>query len=225
MAEKIIFKVNKREVTGKKVKALRKTGLVPGVVYGAKHAPLNIEAENNALEKVIEQAGFSTPVNLEVDGKKYFTVIKNIARDTVKRNLVNIEFQSISAKDPIDAEVEIVLAGQGESPAERAGLVVMQVLEHVELRALPNDMPAELSVALDQLTAVGDRITLGDIKLPKGVEFTDKEIDLTLAVANVYDPAQLEAQNEATGGDDTQDVAEVEADNGAEETTDEAKTE
>ena len=86
-------------------------------------------------------------------------------------------------------------------------------------------MPAELSVALDQLTAVGDRITLGDIKLPKGVEFTDKEIDLTLAVANVYDPAQLEAQNEATGGDDTQDVAEVEADNGAEETTDEAKTE
>lgn len=224
MAEKITFKVNKREVTGKKVKALRAAGLVPGVVYGAKHAPINIEAENNALEKVIEQAGFSTPVNLEIDGKKYFTVIKNISRDTVKRNVANVEFQSISAKDPIDAEVEIVLVGQGESPAERAGLVVMQVLENIELRALPNDMPAELEVALDELKAVGDRITLADVKLPKGVEFTDKEIDLTLAIANVYDPAQLEAQNEAAGGD-AQDVAEVAADNGSEEKSEEAKAE
>lgn len=224
MAEKITFKVNKREVTGKKVKALRAAGLVPGVVYGAKHAPINIEAENNALEKVIEQAGFSTPVNLEIDGKKYFTVIKNISRDTVKRNVANVEFQSISAKDPIDAEVEIVLVGQGESPAERAGLVVMQVLENIELRALPNDMPAELEVALDELKAVGDRITLADVKLPKGVEFTDKEIDLTLAIANVYDPAQLEAQNEAAGGD-AQDVAEVAADNCSEEKSEEAKAE
>lgn len=224
MAEKITFKVNKREVTGKKAKALRAAGLVPGVVYGAKHAPINIEAENNALEKVIEQAGFSTPVNLEIDGKKYFTVIKNISRDTVKRNVANVEFQSISAKDPIDAEVEIVLVGQGESPAERAGLVVMQVLENIELRALPNDMPAELEVALDELKAVGDRITLADVKLPKGVEFTDKEIDLTLAIANVYDPAQLEAQNEAAGGD-AQDVAEVAADNGSEEKSEEAKAE
>lgn len=224
MAEKITFKVNKRELTGKKVKALRVAGLVPGVVYGAKHAPINIEADNNSLEKLIEQAGFSTPVNLEIDGKKYFTVIKNISRDTVKCNLANIEFQSISAKDLIDAEVEIILVGKGESPAERAGLVVMQVLEQIELRALPNDMPAELEIALDELKAVGDRITLADVKLPKGVEFTDKEIDLNLAIVNVYDPAQLEAHNEAAGGE-AESAAEVPADNGAEEKAEETKAE
>lgn len=212
---KISFKANKRELTGKKVKALRVAGLVPGVIYGAKHQPINIEAENNAVEKMLEEAGFSTPVNLEVDGKKYFTIVKNISRDTVKRNLINIEFQSISANEPIDAEVELVLVGKGESPAERAGLIVMQVLEHIELRALPNDMPAELEVGLDSLQAVGDSITIGDLKLPKGVEFTDKEIDLNLTVVNVYDPAQLEAQNEAAGGD-AEDVTEVAADKGAE---------
>lgn len=224
MSEKISFKVNKRELTGKKVKALRAAGIVPGVVYGAKHQPINIEAENNALEKLLEQAGFSTPVNLEIDGKKYFTIIKNISRDTVKRTLANIEFQSISAKDPIDAEVEIVLLGKGESPAERAGLVVMQVLEEIELRALPNEMPSELEVTLDGLKEVGDHLTLGDIKLPKGVEFTDKEIDLSLVIANVYDPAQLEAQNEAAGGD-AEDVSEVAAENGAEQEQAEEKTE
>lgn len=221
---KISFKANKRELTGKKVKALRVAGLVPGVIYGAKHQPINIEAENNAVEKMLEEAGFSTPVNLEVDGKKYFTIVKNISRDTVKRNLINIEFQSISANEPIDAEVELVLVGKGESPAERAGLIVMQVLEHIELRALPNDMPAELEVGLDSLQAVGDSITIGDLKLPKGVEFTDKEIDLNLTVVNVYDPAQLEAQNEAAGGD-AEDVTEVAADKGAEDAPEADKAE
>ena len=224
MAEKIIFKANKREITGKKVKVLRQAGLVPGVVYGAKHQPINIEADNNALEKLLERAGFSTPVNLELDGEKFFTIIKNVSRDTVKRNLINIEFQSISASDPIDAEVEIVLLGKGESPAERAGLVVMQVLETIELRALPNQMPAELEVSLDNLKEVGDRVTLGDIKLPKDVNFTDKEIDLNLAIANVYDPAQLEAQNEAAGGD-AESTADVEAEKGAEQPAEDTETE
>lgn len=213
MAEKISFKANKREVTGKKVKALRAAGLVPGVVYGAKHQPINIEADAVETVKLLEKAGFSTPVNLEIDGKKYFTIIKRVDRDPVKRSVANIEFQSISAKDPIDAEVEIVLLGQGESPAERAGLVVMQVLEQVELRALPNEMPAELTVSVESLQQLGDHLTLADIKLPAGVEFTDKEVDFSLTVANVYDPAQLEAHNEATGGD--ADVAtEVASDNG-----------
>lgn len=221
MAEKITFKVQKREVTGKKVKALRAAGLVPGVIYGAKHQPINIEAEAVALDKLLEKAGFSTPIKLDVAGKNYLTMIKNLDRDPVKRNVTNIEFQSISATDHIDAEVEIVLIGQGESPAERAGLVVMQVLEQIELRALPDQMPSELGVSLVELKGIGDRVTLADIKLPKGVEFTDKEIDMTLAVANVYDPAQLEAQNEAAGGD-AQDVTDVTVEKGAEISSEEA---
>lgn len=221
MAEKITFKVQKREVTGKKVKALRAAGLVPGVIYGAKHQPINVEADHIALDKLLEKAGFSTPIKLDVAGKNYLTMIKNLDRDPVKRNVTNIEFQSISATDHIDAEVEIVLIGQGESPAERAGLVVMQVLEQIELRALPDQMPSELGVSLVELKGIGDRVTLADIKLPKGVEFTDKEIDMTLAVANVYDPAQLEAQNEAAGGD-AQDVTDVTVEKGAEISSEEA---
>lgn len=223
---KIVFKANKRELVGKKVKALRAAGLVPGVIYGAKHQPINIEAGNNEFEKLIDQAGFSTPVNIELDGKKYFTILKNTSRDPVRRTLTNVEFQSISANEAIDAEVGIVLVGKGESPAERAGMVVMPVLEMIELRALPNDMPAELEVSLEGLKEAGDTITLGDIKLPKGVSFTDKEIDLNLVVASAADPAELEARNEAAAGE-AQDVSEVEADNGAAEepAEEEAKTE
>ncbi len=221
MTKKIKFDVEKREITGKKVQSLRQAGIVPGVIYGKEHEPMVIQVENNKLEKIIEEVGFSTPLNVVVDGKEYFSILKEFDRDSVKRNIIDFEFQTISANETIDAEVDIVLVGCGESPAEKAGFTVMQVLEAVELRALPNDMPAEIEVKLDQLEKVGDHITLGDLKMSKGVEFTDQEVDLTAAVVNVYDPAQMEANNEAAGGD-AEDVSEVESENGSEEKTEES---
>ncbi len=220
MTKNINFNVEKREIVGKKVKSLRQSGIVPGVVYGKEHEPISVQVENNKLEKIIEEVGFSTPLNIVIDKKEYFSILKDFDRDPVKRNIVNFEFQSISATDTIDAVVDLVLVGRGESPAEKAGYTVMQVLESVELRALPNKMPSEIEIELSELKEVGDHITLGDIKMPKGVEFTDKEIDLTAAVVNVYDPAQMEANNEAAGGD-AEDVSEVESENGSEETPEE----
>ena len=125
----------------------------------------------------------------------------------------------------IDAEIEIVLTGKGESKAEKAGLMVMQVLDTVEVRALPNDMIQEVEVSIMDLENKGDKLSLADIKLPKGVEFTNKELDMEQAVANVVDPADIEAANEAAGGDAT-DESEVKAENGSEEAeTEESKEE
>lgn len=216
MSKKISFKMNKRDLTGKKVKALRQTGIVPGIVYGKDLEPIMIQAENNPLEKILEEVGYSTPLTLEIGDQKVFSILKNIDYDPVRRTIINFEFQAISANDPIDAEVEIKLINREASPANKAALVIMQVMESIEVRALPNDLPAEIEVDLMDLKAVGDRITLADLKLAKGVEFTDKEIDLELAIVNVYDPAQLEAQNEAAGGD-AEDVSEVESEKGGAE--------
>ncbi len=224
MTKKIKFKLDKRQVIGKKVKALREAGIVPGVIYGKGHEPITIQAEELALERILDQVGFSTPLTLLVDDQEYFSIVKDFDRDPVKRNIINVEFQTISATETIDAMVDIVLVGRGESPAEKAGFTVMQVLESIELRALPNEMPAEIEVKLDQLKEVGDHITLGDLKLSAGVEFTDHEVDLTAAVVNVYDPAQMEANNEAAAGE-AEDVSEVEAENGGEAETEETETE
>ncbi len=216
MTKNVKFTVDPRQLVGKKVQSLRQAGLVPGVIYGKGHEPINIQVKQLDLERVLDQVGFSTPLTLKVDKKDYFSIVKNFDRDPVKRTILNVEFQTISADEAIDAAVELVLVGRGESPAEKAGFTVMQVLEDVELRALPNKMPSEIEIKLDELKEVGDHITLGDLNLPEGVDFTDKEVDLTAAVVNVYDPAQLEAHNEAAAGE-AEDVSDVESENGSED--------
>lgn len=219
MSERVEFKLLKRDLIGKKVRALRASGVIPGVAYGAGEQPVNVQADELALEKLISQVGTSTPINLDIEGKQHLAIIKNIDREVVSGRLYNVEFQLVSADEEIETEVPIRLIGQGESPAERAGLVVMQVLDAIELVAKPADMIPALEIDIKSLATLEDSIAIQDVVLPKGVAFADKEIDPNLTIVNVYDPAELEAANEAAGGDAT-DETEVEAENGgATETT------
>lgn len=225
MADKAKFAVEKREIVGKRVKHLRKAGVVPGTVYGADCEAQNIQVEDIKIERLINEVGFNAPLYLEIEGKKTLAIIKKVDREATTGHLRSVDFQAVSAKDPIDAEIEIVLTGKGESKAEKAGLMVMQVLDTVEVRALPNDMIQEVEVSIMDLENKGDKLALADIKLPKGVEFTNKKLDMEQAIANVVDPADIEAANEAAGGDAT-DESEVKAENGSEEAeTEESKEE
>jgi len=124
-----------------------------------------------------------------------------------------VAFHTIKQNESIVTEVPIVLTGMGESPAERAGLVILQAIEHTEIKARPANLPESLEVPVAELEATEDKLTLGDIKLPEGVEFADAEQDLSLVVANVYEPSALQAANESVGGD-AEDESSVVADNG-----------
>lgn len=213
MGDKINLTLAVRDQQGKKVSGLRRDGFVPGVVYGEGFDPILVKSEYSVLDKVVREAGKHTPVHVTVDGKKKITLIKDIARDPVRSRILNVSFHAVRASDVVHAEVPIHLVGEGESPAERAGLIVLQAIETVEIKAKPADLPDALEVSIAGLATDEDKITLADITLPAGVEYADVEQDLELVVANVYEPAALEAANEAAAGDATIDT-EVEAENG-----------
>ena len=215
MADKAIFKLDKREIIGKRVRHLRASGVVPGTVYGSDQEPINVQADVQKAEQLLAKVGLNAPMQIEIDGKKHLAIIKKIDKDPVKNALRHIEFQAVSASDPIDSEITIHLTHQGESPAERSGLIVMQVIDTIEVRALPKNMIQHIELSVEKLAEKGDRLTVSDLQLPTGVEFTDKEQDMELAIANVYDPAELEAANEAAGGDAT-DESEVVSEKGCE---------
>ncbi len=216
MAKYANFTVDKRDITGKKTKHLRASGVTPGVVYGETVEPQKVQAETLELERALDKIGLNSPFNLELEGKKHLAIVKKITRDVVNDNLYHVDFQVVSASDPIDAEVQLVLIGKEESDAQKAGLVIMQVMDSIEVRALPADMVQEIEVSAENLGEKGDRITLADIKLPEGVTFADKEQDLSLTIINVYDEEELAAANEAAAGD-AEDESEVVAENGAED--------
>lgn len=223
MADKAIFKLDKREIIGKRVRHLRASGVVPGTVYGSDQEPINVQADVQKAEQLLAKVGLNAPMQIDIDGKKHLAIIKKINKDPVKNALRHIEFQAVSASDPIDSEITIRLTHQGESPAERSGLIVMQVIDTIEVRALPKNMIQHIELSVEKLAEKGDRLTVSDLQLPTGVEFTDKEQDMELAIANVYDPAELEAANEAAGGDAT-DESEVVSEKGG-ETEPEAESE
>ncbi len=215
MGDKINLTLAVRTDQGKKVARLRKEGVVPGVVYGHDLDPILVQSPYNVLEKAVREAGKHTPVHVTIDGKKKITLIKDIDRDPVKMRIRHVSFHAVKASDVVTAEVPIHLLGVGESEAEKAGLVVLQAIENIEVKAKPADLPEALEVSIEKLATDEDKLTLADIVLPKGVEFADVDQDLELVVANVYEPAALQAANDAAGGDaDEASAEDVPADNG-----------
>lgn len=214
MGDKINLALNMRTEQGKKAAKLRKQGLVPGIIYGHGFEPMMVQSEYNVIEKVVREAGKHTPVYVTVDGKKKIAMIKDVDRDPAKARIRHVSFHAVKASDAVTAEVPIRLIGIGESPAEKAGLIVLQAIETIEIKAKPADLPEALEVSIADLATTEDKLTLEAIKLPSGVQFADAEQDLELVLVNVYEPAALQAANDAAGGD-AEDESEVEAEKGS----------
>ncbi len=218
----ITLKLDKRTAEGKKIAKLRASGFIPSVVYGGQEQPLIMQSPSVETTKVVKVAGRHTPINIVIDGKKNLAIIKDVDIDPVRHTYRHIAFHTISQNDIITTEVPIVLVGKGESAAERAGLIVLQAIEQIEIKAKPADLPKSIEMSIIDLATDEDKITVGDIKLPAGVEFADADQDLELVIANVYEPSALQAENEAAGGD-LESEAEV-APAEAEVSTEEEKT-
>ena len=215
MGDKINLKLDKREHKGKKVAKLREAGIIPGVIYGQGFEPILFQGEYNVIEKAIREAGKHTPLQVTVDGKNKITLVKDIDRDPAKSLIRHISLHAVKANEVVTAEIPIHLIGKGESPAERAGLIVLQAIEHIEVKAKPADLPESLEISILGLESTDHKITFADIQLPEGVVFADSNVDAELVVANVYEPAALEAANEAAAGE-ASEVTDVEIEGEAE---------
>lgn len=210
--------LKKREVKGKKIKALRAEGLIPSVVYGDKE-PILALSEYVATEKVLLNAGYHSPIDLDVDGKKKLAIVKDVQVDPVSRKIVNIEFQAISADEVVEATTPIVIVNFEASEASKIYHFAMtQTMEEIDVKAKPADLPKELTVDATALKEVDDKITIADIKLPSGVEFADKELSSEQVVASLYDPAAEAAAREAeaaAAAENAVEAADVPSENGS----------
>ena len=227
MGDKITLSVTPRDVHGKKVKSLRREGVVPAVVYGPGMEPVSVQIDNVIMGKVYAAAGKHSPIHLTLGTTKKIVLIKDVEVDNVRRRINHVSFHAVRQNKPVETEVPIRLIGEGESEAEKAGLIILQALDKVEVRALPMNLPDSIEVSIVELKEAGEKITLADAKMPEGVELVDhddghqEEGDeerpriTDLMVASVWEPAALQAANDAAAGD-AEEEAGVEAENGAE---------
>ena len=206
--------LEKREVTGKKLKDLRTKGLIPSVVYGGKE-PVLLASEYVATEKVLEKAGYHSPIDLDMAGKKHLAIVKNVAIDPVSRRIMNVEFQAISAREVVEATTPVVIVNFEASEASKTyHFALTQAIEELDVKAKPADLPKELEIDASGMKEVDDKIVISDIVLPKGVELADKELDPEQVVASLYDPAAEAEKREAEAEEPAVEAADVPADNG-----------
>lgn len=208
--------LEKREVAGKKMKDLRAKGMIPSVVYGGKEPVMGM-SEYVATEKVLEKAGYHSPIDLELAGKKQLAIVKNVQINPVSRRIINVEFQAVSAKSVVEATTPIVIVNFEASEASKTyHFALTQALEEIDVKAKPSDLPEELTIDASNLKEVDDKIVISDIVLPKGVELADKELDPEQVVASLYDPAAEAAEREAEAAEAGEvEAADVPSDNGS----------
>lgn len=198
--EDILLHLEPREVTGKAVKQLRNTDLVPAVIHDHGKPSVVVMGQYMDVAKAYHKAGKHHPVKLKAGDHQYTALIKTVDIDPKKQKLRHVVFNAVKANEKVVAEIPVHIKyeeGNDSSPAERAGLVVLHQLEAVEVEALPRDLPDALFFDGEKLVAAGDSASVADLVVPSGVTV---KTEPTHPLATVFEPSALQAANDAAGG-------------------------
>jgi large subunit ribosomal protein L25 len=182
-------------------RATRRLGLVPGVIYGNKQAPVTVAVDPRVLWAEMNKPGFLTRLfDISLDGKKIERVLcRDVQCHPVSDRPIHVDFLRVSAESKVHVRVPVHFANQEKSPGLKRGGVLNVVVHELEVLAAADAIPHEVVVDLTGLD-IGDSIHLSKIALPAGVSAVLHEKDPTLAsiAAPTVAPA---AGAEAAGGE------------------------
>ncbi len=166
--EAVTLDANVRTTIGKQVKALRRQGFLPAVVYGAGVEPLPLELDEKVASRVLANVGGSTLIDLKVGKDTHKVLVREFQRDVIRRNILHVDFLVVAMDVVISAIVPVELIGEAPVLEEFGGIVVSG-LNEIEVEALPADLPELVSVDIEVLATMNDVITAGDIVLGANV--------------------------------------------------------
>lgn len=207
--KELTLELEHREITGKQVKNLRKTGMIPAVIHDHGKPSVVVAVEYQALFHAYQTAGKHHPVQLKANGKNYTAIIKSVTHDPRYNAVTHVVFNAIKAREKVTTEVPIHMVldeGNDVTPAERASLMVLRNATSVEIEAPANKLPDALEFNGEKLVEIGDSATVADLVVPEGV-VVKAEPEQT--IARVVEPAAVAAANDAAGGEAEADDAEA----------------
>ena len=194
MMEKVVLKANPRTLTGRHVRALRRTGQLPAVLYGHNVEPINISMDARESTKVLGKLSSSSLVSIELNGKEYPSLVREKQMNFIKRTLIHVDFQVVSLTEKIRAAVAIVLTGNSIAVKDFNAMLINGLTE-LEVEAFPQDLPERFTVDIAALNKIGDAIHVKDIPMPENVTvMSNLEEMVVLATA----PAKEEVEEVVT---------------------------
>lgn len=193
MADRPQLKAQKRELLGKKVARLRRSGILPATMYGHGIEAQSIQVESHAMRDAMKQSGRTQLIDLAIDGQPLRPVLVRQTTVDAKRNsIIHVEFFQANLKEKLTTHLALHFVG--ESPAVKQGGIFLPVLDHMDIESLPQDVPDALEVDLAQIEEINSAIHAGDLQLPDGVVLLTPPDEV---VAKVNPPVAEEVVEEA----------------------------
>ena len=179
--EKVVLKATKRDVVGKQVKAMRREGKLPAVIYGRHNEPIIISLDSHTASLALGRLSSSSLVTIDVDGTEYATLVREKQRDYIKNRLLHVDFLAVSQDETLTATVSLHFIGVSIAVKDYNAVLVHN-LEELEVECLPADLPERIDVDISVLSRIGDGIRVRDIKVSDKVRILENP-DTMVAVA------------------------------------------
>jgi len=203
MSEHVKLTIQKRLTTGNDVRKLRRSGIIPAVIYGKNQESVNVQMPFSDFYIAFKAAGRTHVIDVTVDEKTLPVIIHDYDVDPVRNKLRHVDFLAVNLKEEVVATVPMSYINEAPGVKE-FGAIVVTSFEEIEVKALPDNIPDKIEVDLSVLKTLSDVIHISD--LPSSDKYTFVE-DPEIAVATLS--AQSQEVEEVTNSVVTEEVAPV----------------
>ena len=200
MSEQVSLAASERQSEGKSAnRNLRRSGYIPGVLYGGKDEPKKISIMEKDIVKATEIAGFATQIlQISMDGKDVDVVVKEIQRHPATSRVLHADFMRVDPDSKITLVVPIrTLNDESCIGVKVGGGQVNHLINDIEISCLASNLPEQLEIDVQEMD-IGDTVSLSEIKLPEGVEITilQQDEDRDQAVVSVTETREMIIEEE-----------------------------
>jgi large subunit ribosomal protein L25 len=179
--EKVVLNASKRDVIGKQVKALRREGKLPAVIYGRHTEPLNINLDAHSASLALGRLTSSSLVTISLDGTEYPALVREKQRDYIKNRLLHVDFLAVSLDEKIRTYVSVNFIGISTAVKDYNAVLVKN-LEQLEVECLPTDLPERIDVDISVMQRPGEGIRVREVNVPDSIRILN-DPDTMVAVA------------------------------------------
>lgn len=189
-----------RKITGKKVKKLRREGILPANVYGKGIKSQSLQLPLKEFEEVFKDAGETGVIDLTYGKDTVPVLIHNLHTD-YRNTPLHADFFQVNLKEKVTAMIQIELIGESKAEAEKTGLIE-KIVSEVEVEALPTELPEKIEINIENLAQVDDQVTAQDLKMPTGVTLLTDVNQVIVKVGELISKeAQAQAEEEAAAAE------------------------
>ena len=193
--EKVVIKAEKRDVIGKQVKAMRRAGKLPAVIYGRHTDPIIVSLDAHSASLALGRLTSSSLVTIDLDGTEYPALVREKQRDYIKNRLLHVDFLTVSLNETLHANVALNLVGISGAVKDYNAVLVTN-LQSLEVESLPADLPERIDVDIAVLARPGEGIRVRDLIVSDKVRLLD-DPDTMVVVATF---AKVEEEGAAVPG-------------------------